>query len=51
MPDPAMMTASNKKFDLFEEDRLNMSRRMFQSTGMGTLSPQRSKEVGFSHGF
>ena len=40
MPDPAMMTASNMKFDVFEQDRLNMSRRMFQSTGMGTLSPK-----------
>lgn len=40
MPDPAMMTATNLKFNTFEQDRLNMSRRMFQDTGMGTLSPQ-----------
>ena len=40
MPDPAMMTHSNMKFETFEQDRLNMSRRMFQSNGMGTLSPQ-----------
>ena len=45
MPDPAMMTHSNMKFETFEQDRLNMSRRMFQSTGMGTLSPQSRKNA------
>ena len=29
MPDPAMMTSTNMKFETFEQDRLNMSRRMF----------------------
>lgn len=41
MPDPATMTHNNKKFLKFEEDRMNMSRRLFQSTGQGmsTLQP------------
>lgn len=53
IPDPAMMTAANMKFDQFEKDRMNMSRRLFQSTGMGTmnqpLSPgARSHKLGNS---
>ena len=35
IPDPAIMRASNRKFDQFEKDRMNMSRRLFQSTGYG----------------
>ena len=49
MPDPAMMTQSNMKFETFEQDRMNMSRRMFQSTGMGTLSPASKHKQNYAH--
>lgn len=45
MPDPQMMTSTNLKFETFEQDRMNMSRRMFQSNGMGALSPKQSKHL------
>jgi len=40
IPDPAIMRASNRKFDQFEKDRMNMSRRLFQSTGYGMSTMQ-----------
>ena len=53
MPDPAVMTANGRKFEQFEKDRMNMSRRLFQSTGMGMstlqpLSPTTRKGLGLT---
>jgi len=44
IPDPAMMTSTNLKFATFEEDRLKVSRRKFQQSGLMSLSPRNTQE-------
>ena len=40
IPDPATMTQSNLKFASMEEEREKMSRKMFQQSGLISLSPR-----------
>ena len=40
IPDPAMMTASNLKFKSLEQDRMRMSKRIFQQSGLVSVSPR-----------
>ena len=40
IPDPAVMTSSSLKFKSLEQDRMNISRRMFQQSGLVSMSPR-----------